>query len=189
MRKFVKTGTIVAFISFIVAMDSSCNHGNMFPKATASLDSIKGVLSKTDSLMKKVDTVKVKNCVKHIFITLENVKRLDQDTVSHGASDILRSFNAVRWELQTYMGRQGFLGIEVKKSITQVDNLSHDIKNNKIPKDSVMVYYGYEMKRASELIETAKYGINSVNTQISLYDLIVPQADSLIARLNNHQKI
>jgi hypothetical protein len=189
MRKSLKIGTIVAFISFIIVMDSSCNRGNIFPKATASLDSIYVVLHKTDSALAKVDTVTIRKCVNHIFITLENVKRLDQDTVSHGASDILRSFNAVRWELQTYLGKHPILRTEVKKSIAQVDNLSHDIKNNKIPRDSVMMYYGYEMKRAVELIETAKYGINSASTQVSLYGLIVPQADSLIARLNNHEKI
>ncbi len=189
MRKLVKIGTIAVFISFILT-DSSCNRGNMFPKATASLDSIHKVLQKTDSTLAKVDTVNIKKCVNHIFVTLANVKRLEQDTVSRGASEILRSFNAVRYELQTFMGRQTVLKVEVKKSLAQVDNLSHDIKNNKIPKDSVMIYYGFEMKKAVELIETAKYGINSiVNTQLPLYSLIAPKADSLVARLNNHEKI
>ena len=189
MRELVKVGYTLMLVAFIGLINSSCGHRNTHPKQTAALDSIAVVLHQTDSALAKVDTVHIKKCVDHIFLTLEDVAQFYKDTVSRGASDILRSFNAVRYELQIFMGKQGVLRKEIIKSVAQVGSLSHDIKINRIPSDSVMMYYGFEMKKASELIETAHHGMNSLKTQLPMYDIILPQADSLISRVKKHQSI
>jgi len=189
MKKLIITGFNIILIVFIGIMNSSCSNRNLHATQTSALDSIATLLNKTDSVLSKTDTALIKKCVSHIFITLEDVQMNNKDTVSKGASEILRSFNSVRWELQTFLGKQSVLKIELMKSAEQLGNLSHDIKINRLPADSLTIYYDYEMKKAKLLLESAQQSMNSVTTQMPLYNLIVPKADSLINRLRNHQNI
>jgi len=187
-RTIKAAGLILFFGSLLILSTVSCNHGPSYPKETATLDSLKKVLSSTDSMLINVDSLNIRKCINHVIITLDEVKMLTKDTVTRGAGQIFKSFADTKWELQTFLSRRTVLKQEIPKSIAQVEHLSHDLKNNLVNKDSAMIFYGFEVKKASELIETAKLGLAAVKMQLPLNEIIAPQADSLINRLKNHQR-
>jgi len=181
--------TVLIACVFTALLTTSCKHGNQYPKETATLDSLNKVLLSTDSLLRKTDSAKIKKSVDHVIITMDYVHMLAKDTVSSSARDILKTFGSTQWELQIFLNRQAILKKELPKSIAQIDHLSHDMKNDLIKKDSAMIFYDFEVKKAKELIEAANYGLGEVKMQMPILELVAPQADSLINRLKNHQKI
>lgn len=192
MKKLLISVIVIGLSACCILMNSSCANKNLHPEKTKALDSIALVVFKTDSALALNDTIHMRKCIDHIFVTLELVQKNitdGKDTVSKGAAEILRTFNGIRWKLQTILGRQPVLLAEMKKSEEQLHNLSHDIKLNHIPADSVNIYFSLEMKKARELVETAQQGFNLLNMQLPMYDLVVPKADSLINRLNRHEGI
>jgi hypothetical protein len=190
MKKAVKTLCLTLFCgATLVLVNTSCKHENLYPKETATLDSISKALRSTDSLLTKTDSLKIKKCIDKVIIDLDYVKMLCKDTMSGGAADIFKNFNTTRWELQRFLGKKTVISAEIKKSIVQMDHLSHDMQNGLVQKDSVMVYYNFESKKGRELIEAARFGMDVVKMQMPINELIAPAADSLINRLKNHQKI
>lgn len=190
LKSKLKVLCLVAFCGSAVALlSTSCAHTNDYPKETASLDSIGKVLVKTDSLLKASDSVRIRKCVNHVIITVDYVNQLNKDSISSGATDILKNYTNTRWQLQIFLGRLPFLKKEIGKSAEQVTNLSHDMRMGLVKKDSALVFYNYEMKKAGELIETANHGLDMVKMNVPINELIAPQADSLVNRLKNHQKI
>src|SRR5689334_5688732 len=97
-KKTVTTLCIVLFFCVaLMTVNTSCKHQNQYPKETAILDSIVKAIQSTDSLLSKTDTLSIKKRVDHVVVTLDYVKILNKDTVSHSAAEILRTFNATRW--------------------------------------------------------------------------------------------
>ncbi len=192
MNKLSKSVFIIAFASICILMNQSCTSRNLHPEKTRALDSIVIALNKADSTLSRSDTVLVRKCVDHIFVTIGQVQRVvteKKDTISKNATEILRNFNGIRWQLQTFLGREPFLRMEIQKSEERIKNLSHDIRTNRIPTDSVNIFFNLETKTAIELLETARHGFNSLDTELPLYNLIAPKADSLINRLSNNKGI
>ena len=189
IKEGLRVSGFAAVMAFISIFAVSCKHSNQYVKQTATLDSLGRALGSTDSLLNTVDSVKIRKCVNHVIITMDYVKIYNKDSISPAATEILKNFSNTRWQLQIFLGRAPYLKKEIKKSMTQVAHLNHDFKNGLIPKDSAMTYYNYESKKARELVETAQYGMDIVKMQLPINELISPQADSLVNRLKNHQKI
>lgn len=189
LKNGLKVSCLIVGISFMLLFNVSCTHTNEYPKETATLDSIGKVLVKTDSMLKAADSVRIRKCVNRVIITVDYVNQLSKDSISSNATDILKNFTNTRWQLQIFLGRLTVLKTEIPKSAKQVANLSHDMRMGLVKKDSALVFYKYETKKAKELIETAKYGLDMVKMEVPINELIAPQADSLVNRLKNHQKI
>lgn len=187
-KKFVSIGFILSCISLIM-FNSSCKQGNGYSKEVATLDSLKVQLNKADSIISKADTVLINKDCSHIMVTLELIKMSNKDTMSSAAAGIFRDFNKIRWSLQTFLGKKNVIKSEINKSIGQITHLSHDLQNGLIKADSVSIYYNFELKRATELVETVRFAIADINNQLPIYKVVAPQADSLVSRLKNHESI
>ncbi|HTB06373.1 MAG TPA: hypothetical protein VK806_05415 [Bacteroidia bacterium] len=188
LRKLINLGLCLFSILFVILI-SSCKQGGGYKKEVATLDSLKTQLKSADSLITKIDTVVINKDCNHIMIDLDFVQMLHKDTMSAGAAQTFRDINSVRWFMQKFMGKRNVIKFEINKSMDQLSHLSHDLGNNLIKADSVQFYYGFEVKKASELIETVKLAMVDIHNQIPLYGLIAPQADSLVVRLKNHHGI
>jgi len=169
--------------------NTSCKPSVDYTKQVAVLDSLSKSLHIADSSLTKVDTVTIKTDANNIMKDLELIKMAHKDSMSKGAAEIFRNFSGVRWQLETFMGRRTVMRIEMGKSMGQLNHLSHDLKNNLIKADSVGLFYGAEVKKAGLLIESEKASIEMLNGQLPLYNLIAPQADSLISLVKNHKEI
>lgn len=190
MKGIIKFSALTAICGLIISLlGTSCKHGNQYPKETAALDSISKVLMHFDTLLQKTDSAHIRKCVNNVIIAQDYIKMSGTDSMSKEASDILKAYSNTRWELQIFLGRKPVIVHEIKKSVEQLSHLSHDMGSGIIQKDSVMIYYNYEMKKATELVEAGKHGLDEVKMQVPLNDMIAPQADSLVNRLKNHQKI
>jgi hypothetical protein len=173
----------------IILANVSCKHVNEYPTQTATMDSLSKELSGIDVLLKQQDSTKIKKCIDRVIIAQDNIQMLEKDTMSNGAKDIFKAYSNTRWQLQMFLGRRTMLYKEVEKSVKQLDHLSHDLANGLLQKDSAMTYFGYEVKKATELAEASKYGLEMVKMEVPLNEMVQPQADSLVARLKNHEKI
>lgn len=189
LKHGLKLSGFIAGMASMLLFGVSCTHTNEYPKETASLDSLGRALIKTDSMLRAVDSVRIRKCVNHVIITIDYVNQLNKDSMSSGATEILKSFTNTRWQLQIFLGRLPILKQEIRKSVKQVANLSHDMRIGSVKKDSAMIFYNYEIKKAGELMETANYGLEMTKTEVPMNEMIAPQADSLVNRLKNHQRI
>jgi|GEM_PF-1173070 len=173
----------------IMLANVSCKHGNEYPKETATLDSLSKILVAIDVPLQQADSVKIRKCVNRVIIAQDNLQMLEKDTMSDGAKDIFKAYSNTRWQLQMFLGRRAILHNEILKSVKQIEHLNHDLANGLIQKDSVNTFYNLEYKKAIELAESSKYGLDMVKMEVPLNEMVQPQADSLVARLRNHQKI
>jgi hypothetical protein len=190
MKSLAKFSCIVLLCCASIALvNTSCKHTNQYPHETATLDSISKILVSVDSLLEKTDSVHIRKCVNHVVIDQDFVKGSGMDSMSKEATQILKTFSNTRWELQIFLGRKPVLHYEIKKSVEQIDHLSHDLQKGLVQKDSVLIFFAYEMKKATELAEAGKYGLEVVKVQVPLNEMVAPQADSLITRVRNHEKI
>ena len=189
-NKLARTATLLLFACSIIALtNTSCKRAPDYTKQVAVLDSLSKVLHKADSALSHIDTVTIKKDADHVMMSLELIKMSHKDSMSKGAAEVFRNFSSVRWQLETFMGRRTVMRIEMHKSVDQLNHLSHDLKLNLIKADSVPMYYSTEVKKANLLIESEKIGVEGLNTQMPLYNLIAPQADSLIALVKSHKDI
>src|ERR1700722_8884525 len=179
VKNIVKIGCLGSAITIICLFNTSCKRGPDYTKQVAVLDSLSKVVHKADSALSLIDTVTIKKDADHVMMSLELIKMAHKDSMSKGAAEIFRNFSSVRWQLETFMGRRTVMRIEMHKSVDQLNHLSHDLKLNLIKADSVPMYYSTEVKKASLLIESEKIGVQGLNNQMPLYNLIAPHADSL----------
>lgn len=181
------------FICFLILAIAICNFSctlhSRYRNEIRTLDSLKAAVISADSNIREIDSAKLKQCSNHVIIITDFIKILHPASMSDSATAVFRNLGEVRWNLETIIGKRTALNNEMKKSSTQLARLSHDLKNNLLPADSVPTYFKYEFKRATELTQTAGRIMSEVKTQMPLYTLIAPQADTLIARLKNHRDI
>ena len=193
MLHLSKNKTVIALFIFTMAAialtNTSCKPSVDYSKQLAVLDSLNKSMHIADSSLAKVDTATIKKDANHVMMSLELIKMAHQDSMSKGAAEIFRNFSSVRWQLETFMGRRAVMRIEMGKSMIQLNHLSHDLKNNLIKADSAAIFYNVEAKKAGLLIESEKMSMQMLNGQLPLYNLIAPQADSLIALVKSHKEI
>jgi len=190
MKNTIKFFALVSIgCAGIMLANVSCKHGNEYPKETATLDSLSKILVAIDVPLQQADSVKIRKCVNRVIIAQDNLQMLEKDTMSDGAKDIFKAYSNTRWQLQMFLGRRAILHNEILKSVKQIEHLNHDLANGLIQKDSVNTFYNLEYKKAIELAESSKYGLDMVKMEVPLNEMVQPQADSLVARLRNHQKI
>ncbi|MGP8214197.1 MAG: hypothetical protein ACLQQ4_01400 [Bacteroidia bacterium] len=182
--------SIVLIACSVMALtNTSCTDGNKFKKKATTLDSLASLLHKADSTLSTIDTATIKKDDDHVMISLQLIKLAHRDSMSAGAASIFRNFSSIRWQLETFLGRRRVMMIEMGKSMNQLAHLSHDLKFNLIKADSVPVYYNTEVKKATLLLESEKTSMESLNNQLPLYNLILPQADSLTSLIKKHKEI
>ncbi|HXP52642.1 MAG TPA: hypothetical protein VN922_21995 [Bacteroidia bacterium] len=189
IKKITGACLLGGLVISVVMFSTSCKHGGDYIKQTKTLDSLTSLVHKADSTLTVVDTATIKKCANHVMESLQLIKMAHKDSMSKGAAEIFRNFSSVRWQLETFMGRRAVMMIEMRKSVDQLTHLSHDLKLDLIKADSVPIYYGAEVKKATLLIESEKIGVQTLNAQLPLYYLIAPQADSLIALVKAHKEI
>ena len=187
--KYIKAVGWISVITGLSLLGTSCKMGNKYPKEVAVLDSLKVQVHKADSVITAVDTAKIKQCNAHITGSIGLLKMLHRDTMSAGAAEVFRNFSGIRWSMEGFLGKRAVMRTEMQKSIDNLTHLGHDMKNGLIKADSVSFYYNFEVKRATELIEVEHISMQTLNSQLPLYTLVAPQADSLIALVKQNKKI
>jgi hypothetical protein len=176
------------FSLFVISLNTSCVHGNKYPKETLMLDSLQILVIKADSDVVKIDSAKITGYGNHIMNTLQLLQMAHIDSMSPGAAAIFRDFNAIRWSLLTIAGKRGPLLIELGKSQKQLSHLSHDLKQNLVASDSVSYYVNVEAKRASELVQVSNMSFSEMKRELPLYTLTSPKVDSLLGLVKEHKK-
>src|SRR5580704_15845666 len=99
--------TLSFFALFVMLQNTACTRGNKYLKETQMLDSMQTFITKADSAVKAIDSAKITGYVHQVEKVDGMIQMEHADSMSPGASSIVRSFNAVRWSLSSIAGKRG----------------------------------------------------------------------------------
>lgn len=179
---------VFLFVILIAFQTTSCTSGNKYVKETHMLDSMGIFVTRADSAVKTIDSTKIASYAHQIEKDDQLIHLANMDSMSSGATAIIRNFNMVRWSMLTAAGKRGPLILELEKSQQQIKRLSHDLEHGLVKSDSAAFYVAFETKKAAELIDVANFSVTDVNKQTSFYTALLPKTDSLMVLLQAHKK-
>lgn len=171
-------------LSFFLA---ECRHTNYYEKETNLLDSTKIVLQvKLNELKKSEQTIQNLQFQKfesyHSFLK-SNVK----DTIGKIEGNALQLFIKAGETIAGFNKSKSELIKQTETSITQIQKLSADIKENNVQPNVVQSYCNSEKGHAEELIKTIEQNIKALNLSINNYRNSVSKTEEYIKHINNGQ--
>lgn len=171
-------------LSFFLA---ECRHTNYYEKETNLLDSTKIVLQvKLNELKKSEQAIQnlqfQKFEIYHSFLKI-NIK----DTIGKIEGNALQLFVIAGETIEGFNKSKSELIKQTETSITQIQKLSADIKENNVQPNVVQSYCNSEKGHAEELIKTIEQNVKALNLSINNYRNSVSKTEEYIKHINNGQ--
>ena len=175
---------IIILLSFFLA---ECRHTNYYEKETNLLDSTKIVLQvKLNELKKSEQAIQnlqfQKFEIYHSFLKI-NIK----DTIGKIEGNALQLFVIAGETIEGFNKSKSELIKQTETSITQIQKLSADIKENNVQPNVVQSYFNSEKGHAEELIKTIEQNVKALNLSINNYRNSVSKTEEYIKHINNGQ--
>jgi hypothetical protein len=164
-----------------------CKNGNMYDKETAMLDSTKIVLQvKLNELKKSEQSMQNFQFPKfdaYYSFLKANVK----DTIGRVDANALQAFVNSGTTLKEFNKGKAELIKQTETSITQLQKLSADIKQNNIQNNVLRSYCNSEKGHAEELIKVIEQNIRALNLSLNAYKNSLNRTEEYIKQINNGQ--
>jgi hypothetical protein len=149
------------------------------------LDSLKVVVEQSIANFKTVDSVTCYDAYSKQFTYASYINVNLKDTVSRSVANDLQTFYMLGRSMANYLAmRPVWLG-EAQKSITQLTNLSHDLKNGSVEDEEAIEFIGEEKKEAEKIIGELKENTEAIREQIEQFTKTLPTAELTVKMLNN----
>ena len=175
---------IIILLSFFLA---ECRHTNYYEKETAILDSTKIVLQVKMNELKKSEQA-IENLPYSKFDTYASfLKSNVKDTVGKTEGNALRLFIKSGLTIKEFNKSKTELIKQTEISITQIQKLSFDLKENKVQLNVVQPYYYSEIRHADELIRTIDKNSKALNLSLINYRNSIAKTEEYIRQINNGQ--
>lgn len=164
---------------------TSCKNSHAYDKYVKDLDSLKVVLQQSVANFKTVDSSQCfkaysKQYTYSLFITTHL-----KDTVTKTVAENLLNFNSVAKGLNDYLSLRSAWLTEANLTITQLQTLSHDLKNGSVDEDDAIEFINEEKKQAEKIIEELKINTETIRKHLELYNQSLPVIEDLIKQLNS----
>ncbi len=182
---FLMKTVIYIFIIGICALATfSCKNTHAYDKYVKELDSLKVVVQQSVDNFKTVDSVSCYQAnIKQKTYTLFIDSHLT-DTVSKSVAESLQNFHSVGKGLQEYIEFRETWLKDAHLSITQLQTLSHDLKNGSINEDEAIEFINNEKKQAEKIIEELKVNTETIRKNLGIYNTSLPECENLVKQLN-----
>ena len=180
MKLFFLIFTIIG-ISFF----SSCNHSHTYDKYVKELDSLKVVVEQSVANFKTVDSTVCYNAYSKQFTYASYINVNLKDTVPRNTANDLQTFYMLGRNMVNYLAMRPVWLTEAQKSITQLTNLSHDLKNGSVEDEEAIEFINEEKKEAEKIIGELKENTEAIRKQMEQFAKTLPTAESTVKRLNN----
>ncbi len=168
-----------------ISFFSSCNHAHTYDKYVKELDSLKVVVEQSVANFKTVDSTTCYNAYSKQFTYASYINVNLKDTVSRSVANDLQTFYMLGRSLVNYLAmRPVWLG-EAQKSIIQLTNLSHDLKNGSVEDEEAIEFIGEEKKEAEKIIGELKENTEAIREQMEQFTKTLPTAELTVKKLNN----
>ena len=163
----------------------NCKHTNYYEKETAILDSTKIVLQVKLNELKKSEQ-SMENLQYSKFETYNSFLKSNlKDTIGKSDGNALQLFIKSGNTINEFIKLKSELIKQTEVSITQIQKLSFDLKENNVQLNVVQSYFNSERGHADELIKTIEQNVKVLNLSLNNYRNSVPKTEEYIRKINN----
>ncbi len=163
----------------------NCKHTNYYEKETAILDSTKIVLQVKLNELKKSEQ-SMENLQYSKFETYNSFLKSNlKDTIGKSEGNALQLFIKSGNTINEFIKLKSELIKQTEVSITQIQKLSFDLKENNVQLNVVQSYFNSERGHADELIKTIEQNVKVLNLSLNNYRNSVPKTEEYIRKINN----
>jgi len=164
---------------------SSCKNPHGYEKHVKELDSLKVVVEQAVVNFRSVDSIACYNAfIKQQTFTLfinENLK----DTVSKTDAESLKNFSNTGEGLRSYLNKRSQWLAEANLTITQLHNLSNDLKKGSLEIDEAVEYIHTEKLQSEKIIEELKVNTESIRSILEIHSTSLPVVEEIVIKLNH----
>lgn len=177
---------ILGFIFlFVILFFTNCKLSNPYQKQIKELDSLKIVVEEAVDYFNKIDSA---DCALYLakqqtyksFI-LNNLK----DTLTKSEAENIQLMMNVGNPIKVYLNQRNIWLTEAKISISQLQNLNQDLKNNALEPSETVEYINEEKKKAEQIIQNLKTNTELIRKNLELYKSVEQSTESIIKNLNS----
>lgn len=195
----MKKGIATYVIAVAVVIATGCSSGPKHPALVKTVDSLRGELIKTDSLLKMVNKEAAEAYAKNIVARNDSAVafiNMLADTISRADAEKLTNYRSLRKVFATYAENYDRYRRASDTLTLNLNNLAHDLQHNSMaegldPVQSV----AHEKEVTTELITEISYMVplikRSMHTHDSLYPGIKSYLNEMAAKVaarNNTKK-
>ncbi len=180
----MKSGSfLVGFVALIIYV-SSCKNSNQYAKQVKELDSLKVVLQEALVNFNTIDSAKCYQAYAEQFTYSTFINANLRDTVSKQTAENLQLFYATGKNLVNFLAMSLKWKEEAQKSIKQLTDLSHDLKNGSIEDEEVIEFLSEEKIEADKIIEELKSNTELMRYSLESFSKSLPTAQETVKKLN-----
>jgi hypothetical protein len=166
---------------------SNCHPKNPYEKEILLLDSIKIVLQVKLNEVKKaevnVNSISFSKYETYSRFLTSNLK----DTIGKSEASALSNFIIAGRNISNFMAAKPALIKETEITISQIQKLSADLKENNVAPNSVQSFFNSEKIHAEQLINTIEQHMRTLNISLINFRNALPRTENLIRDINNGQ--
>ena len=170
---------LVGLVVLIGVGLTACNT-NPYSSEIKHVDSLKVELNEAKMKLDSVDLKKLGELSSTATQQLSFIQKNYQDTMSKDLASLLGFYKQTYRNMQKLANKTQQTQEELVKSEEQLENLSADLANELIPKDSVNFYIQREERVTKEIKTASTQWIDAQERYISYYDSTYPRVDSLL---------
>ena len=164
---------------------SSCRNSHAYDKQVKELDSLKVVLQQSVNNFKTVDSAQCMQAYSKQYTYSLFINSHLKDTVTKAVAENLQTFHLVEKGLVDYLSLRSHWLLQADLSISQLQTLSHDLKNGSIDEDDAIEFINEEKKQSEKIIEELKVNTETIRKHLELFNQSLPTIEELIKRLNS----
>lgn len=174
------------FLSFIMTISFlSCRNTHAYDKHIKELDSLKVVLQQSVANFKTVDSTQCVHAYSKQYTYSIFINTHLKDTVTKTVAENLQSFHSVEKGLSDYLSLRSTWLADANLIITQLQTLSHDLKNGSVDEDDAIEFINDEKKQAEKIIEELKINTEAIRKHLEVFNQSLPVIEVLIKQLNS----
>lgn len=173
-------------LAFIMTMSFlSCRNTHAYDKQVKELDSLKVVLQQSVANFKTVDSTQCVQAYSKQYTYSLFINSHLKDTVTKAVAENLQTFHSVEKGVSDYLSLRSSWLTAANLAISQLQTLSHDLKNGSIDEDDAIEFINEEKKQAEKIIEELKINTETIRKHLELFNQSLPIIEDLIKDLNS----
>ncbi len=174
---------LVLFLAILLF--PSCRNTHTYDKYVKELDSLKIVVQQSVDNFKTVDSASCMEAYSKQYTYALFIDSHLKDTVTKSVAENLQNFNSVAKGLKDYMVFRASWLNNASLSITQLQTLSHDLKNGSVDNEDAIGFINDEKKQAEKVIEELKINTENIRKHLEIYHQSLPICENLVKQLNS----
>lgn len=163
----------------------SCRNPYTYEKQVKELDSLKVVMQQAVDNFKTVDSAAATLAYSKQVTYTRFIETHLKDTVTKAIAESLQNFQSVEKGLGDYLSLRSMWLKGANSSITQLQNLSHDLKAGSTDEEDAVEFINNEKKESEAIIEELKVNTETVRKHLEIFNQSLPTVETLVKQLNS----